>query len=148
MNKKCPDCGEIKKNSEFRTIRSKNRPQRLYTKCIKCERIYDKKRALKPKHRFSKYKRNAIKDKRDFKITLTEFTDVTDKSCFYCGGYSSACIYDALFCGMDRIDPATGYILDNVDPCCDICNYMKQSLTKEKFLNKIKDIYDNRLTGK
>ena len=35
-----------------------------------------------------------------------------------------------------------GYIEKNIVSCCDICNHAKHILSKTKFLNHIKKIYD------
>lgn len=49
--------------------------------------------------------------------------------------------------GIDRTDNSTGYILENCIPCCDICNYMKNDLSKDKFIYKISKIYKKHLTN-
>jgi len=51
--------------------------------------------------------------------------------------------FDYTYNGLDRIDNAKGYILDNVVPCCKHCNYAKRNMSTEKFYNLIKSIYEN-----
>lgn len=42
--------------------------------------------------------------------------------------------------GIDRIDNALGYTLDNIVPCCRTCNFMKQTSNQKDFINKCKQI--------
>jgi len=46
------------------------------------------------------------------------------------GQYASPYIYN----GLDRIDNEKGYLLDNVTPCCKICNQAKHALSLDDFL--------------
>lgn len=56
-----------------------------------------------------------------------------NSNCTYCGDF-----IDGL--GLDRIDSNKDYSIDNITPCCTICNRMKLDLDKETFINKIKQI--------
>jgi len=47
--------------------------------------------------------------------------------------------------GVDRIDPTCGYVLSNCQPACWRCNRMKANLSEEKFLTKIRLIYEHKL---
>lgn len=94
---------------------------------------------------FNTYKQNCKKKKRDFKLTLEEFREITSKPCYYCGvenfSISKKSINgDYLYNGIDRIDNSKGYYLNNVVPCCKNCNIAKASLTQSEFLNLIKKI--------
>ncbi len=46
--------------------------------------------------------------------------------------------------GIDRFDNTIGYIKDNCRSCCSLCNYLKRDSSYEKFINKIKRIYEYR----
>jgi hypothetical protein len=39
--------------------------------------------------------------------------------------------------GLDRVDNARGYESGNVVPCCDPCNRMKGTLSREAFLEHV-----------
>jgi hypothetical protein len=39
--------------------------------------------------------------------------------------------------GIDRVDNSRGYSSDNVVSCCSDCNYMKRTLSRDKFKNKL-----------
>lgn len=43
--------------------------------------------------------------------------------------------------GVDRLDSNKGYEMDNVVPCCGMCNRMKNKFTYKEFIDKIKLIY-------
>ena len=46
--------------------------------------------------------------------------------CHYCGGVKSM--------GLDRVDNARGYTMDNVVPVCTVCNLMKKDMPPEEFV--------------
>jgi hypothetical protein len=45
--------------------------------------------------------------------------------------------------GLDRIDNAKPYTMENVVPCCATCNRAKLNLTVEEFLARIKSIAEH-----
>jgi len=101
---------------------------------------------------YNGYRNDARKRKRikEFTMTFDEFKPIVVRNCTYCGcppsreakipgcttGYSSF-----YYNGLDRIDPAKGYVLGNVVPCCTKCNMMKWVLSKEEFLEHVEKIY-------
>lgn len=56
-------------------------------------------------------------------IFLEEFIE---EACVYCGSSEDL--------GVDRIDSKLTYLLDNVAPCCNLCNIAKSCLTTDEFL--------------
>lgn len=74
-----------------------------------------------------------------------EFRELTKGNCAYCGkepqqikkNYGSQYLYN----GIDRVDNSLGYVPSNCVSCCKICNKMKNTFTKEEFINQIKRIY-------
>lgn len=79
------------------------------------------------KARFYKYKFDAKKRKLVFELTLDEFSNITNKECYYCDSFST----NKNFTGVDRVNSKNGYIINNCVPCCDVCNYMKSDLEFE-----------------
>lgn len=71
----------------------------------------------------------------DFAIKKEEFATLCRSACWYCGDHSS-------LNGLDRIDSNKGYTLDNVIPCCSLCNSSKGKKTVEEFLFWCKKISD------
>lgn len=55
--------------------------------------------------------------------------------CTYCGQIQEN------FNGLDRINSAKGYTMDNVVPCCKHCNWAKNDMTIKEFENHINKIY-------
>ena len=49
--------------------------------------------------------------------------------------------------GLDRVDSNLGYTLDNVLPCCSICNYAKQDLRQDVFMQWIARAYLHSFGG-
>lgn len=76
--------------------------------------------------RYKKYKTGA--DERDltFSLSLEEFDEITKQPCFYCGDLPED-QFGNKFTGIDRIDSNEGYDIDNVIPCCFVCNRMKSN---------------------
>lgn len=93
------------------------------------------------------YKRSALRRGTSFELTRAEFRSIISRNCFYCGAppvefkrVSGVQMSICMANGVDRVDNALGYTLDNVVPCCFACNHAKHVLTQEDFLllaNKI-----------
>lgn len=101
------------------------------------------------------YRGRAIKNGVEFSITKEQFKSLCESACFYCGvlpdefsatsGWcniskrgkikSGKYISEWKYNGLDRIDPNKGYTLDNVVPCCGICNHAKHTLSYFDFTN-------------
>jgi hypothetical protein len=97
------------------------------------------------------YRKSAEKRGIQFDLTRDEVKIITKKNCFYCGREPnqsvSQCNHkslngDWIHNGIDRKSDEAGYILENVVPCCKICNYAKQGLTVSEFLALCKSIVD------
>ena len=61
--------------------------------------------------------------------------NLPETDCFYCRTYKAT--------GFDRIDSSLYYTMDNVIPCCRICNTMKSDLTVEEFAKHVQLIAKN-----
>ena len=81
------------------------------------------------------YQHDASNKNLPFEITLEQYLELVNKPCFYCG-----IIQNKGFNGIDKKVCTNGYILDNVVPCCEICNVMKGTLTPEIFFRRIEHI--------
>lgn len=64
-----------------------------------------------------------------FRLTLEEFEALVSQRCRYCGAYE--------ILGLDRVDNRLGYLPSNVVPCCSECNFMKRTMDKHRFLNRV-----------
>jgi hypothetical protein len=103
---------------------------------------------------YSQKKRDAKNRGIDFEITFDDFRTISSKNCFYCNveplqsndfGLQTYGVYK--YNGMDRVNPAIGYKLDNIVPCCWNCNKAKSSLSQDEFKSLIRNIYNNWANG-
>jgi hypothetical protein len=88
------------------------------------------------------YKRHA--KERGFKWLLTrnDIINIIKKNCHYCGlppsniKKTKNSINGGLrYSGIDRVDSLNHYTVDNIVPCCKICNYAKSNLSLSEFKN-------------
>lgn len=79
----------------------------------------------------------------EFELTKEEFKKLTQQNCFYCGSEpksiskSKSENSEYVYNGLDRVDTKRGYLLDNVVPCCGMCNRMKLDHSSEEFTKQI-----------
>jgi hypothetical protein len=97
----------------------------------------------------SSYRYDAKKRGQSWELTDDEFLTLIFSKCFYCGNPPSnrsqrqfklglgVCICN----GIDRQDNLKGYVMNNVVPCCKICNRMKGAMRLEEFINHIGRLY-------
>ena len=78
--------------------------------------------------KFRAYIKGAKERNIKFCLTFKEFENFWQKPCRYCGDKIKTI-------GLDRVNNKKGYIIDNVVPCCEKCNRMKNSYNKKDFIN-------------
>ena len=130
--KKCWKCKLEKQEAEFH--KDSSRPDGLCGRCKTC----DDARSNTPGRRLGEYKRGAKRRKIEFALSKDEFMSFWGQECVYCGDVVSGV-------GIDRIDPAGGYTLDNVAPCCGRCNMGKRTMTADEFIAHCKKIAKNHI---
>lgn len=86
-----------------------------------------------PKSRFEYCVCHAKYRNLEFKLSFEEFMLLWQKPCYYCGNKIETI-------GLDRVDNLKGYYIDNVIPCCIVCNKQKSTYTKDDFINHAKKI--------
>lgn len=91
----------------------------------------------KPENKYRAYKYHAIKRNLSFDLSFEEFINFWKRDCYYCGDKIETI-------GIDRVDNSQGYNYNNCVSCCGICNKMKWSWSKEKFIEHIKKIYQKQ----
>jgi hypothetical protein len=103
---------------------------------------------------FNNTKRGARVRGHEFNLTVEDFRNIIIKDCHYCGEKPQRSTNKAMitrghineppfyYNGIDRIDSKIGYHPHNCVPCCNVCNYMKNTLTNDIFLEKIEKIYN------
>lgn len=92
---------------------------------------------------FKRMRHDAERRGIEFHLTLEHLKDLIGQSCHYCGvegmnsiGYKSKVGETDTFSynGLDRIDSDGHYTIDNVVPCCPICNRAKGTTSYVDFL--------------
>ena len=74
----------------------------------------------------------------EWKLTEAQFEALVTANCFYCGTAPKDNGHHlGDFNGIDRIDSSKDYTWDNCVPCCKTCNYAKQSLSRDEFIQWI-----------
>lgn len=89
--------------------------------------------------RYNTYKKGAKSRNLEFNLTRNEFDFITSQTCHYCGEYSGT-YFNKQYSGIDRIDSSIGYNLDNIVPCCEMCNRMKLDYATSDWLLKMHKI--------
>lgn len=93
------------------------------------------------------YKEQAKNRKLIFDLSFELFLKISQQNCHYCGlkpsnrQSATGNNGDFIYSGLDRKDNSKGYTLDNVVPCCKICNRAKNNLSYDSFIewtNRIK----------
>jgi hypothetical protein len=97
---------------------------------------------------YLRYRNNATKRKLCFELDKEQFKTLTKKNCTYCGSVPSQifsghikCNGSYIYNGIDRIDSNRGYVIDNVTPCCGLCNQAKYNNSVEYFKYWISRVY-------
>jgi 5-methylcytosine-specific restriction endonuclease McrA len=101
-----------------------------------------------------RYKSNAAKQGREFSLSLDDVKRLVFSECHYCGigpsnemdlkhaAYRDGKPRDVIrYNGIDRVDNAIGYTLDNVVTCCKACNYAKHSRPLPEFQDWIRRVH-------
>lgn len=132
----CKDCAKIinkdyvQRNRERVSLLNKKYRQEHKKEIAEYRKIYHQ----TPKRRFQDYKKRAKQKELQFQLSFDQFMSFWDKACSYCGK-------DFKGIGIDRIDSNQGYIINNCQSCCPICNKMKSNYDEKFFLDRIKLIY-------
>ena len=67
-----------------------------------------------------------------FNMTFDQYINILKQKCTYCGSKSES---------VDRIVPIKGYVTENIQPICKVCNTMKFTFTENDFLEHINKIH-------
>lgn len=93
--------------------------------------------------RYGKYQRRAEERNYSWELTFDEFVAITSKNCWYCDREPDQFLKrfpNLRHNGIDRVDNSRGYCLDNVVPCCDVCNRAKSGLDLLEFIDLARKI--------
>lgn len=108
---------------------------------LEAARLYSREKNKDKKGRYRIYRTGARTRKIDFNLSFDYFLTFWNKPCHYCGSKINGI-------GLDRINNKKGYIVNNVVPCCIVCNKMKSIKTIKEFIKHCKKIinyYENTI---
>jgi len=103
---------------------------------LKKEYFYD----YKTSKNYKSYKISATKRNIYIDIDKKTFLYLINHDCYLCGKKTD----DEHQNGIDRVDNNKGYILENVQPCCGNCNFIKNKFSLETIFDKFKKILIKR----
>jgi len=92
----------------------------------------------KNKHRYLEEKRFHYLSqyrKKENNLSSEDILTLSFANCYYCGKPAKD-----IQNGIDRVDNSKGYLTDNVVPCCKMCNKMKLTHSREKFIQMVEHI--------
>ena len=100
---------------------------------------------------YGRYVTSTNKTDRRFDLSKDQFRKITSSDCYYCGrGPTEISSKAHQQCngaykanGIDRIDNAKGYTIDNCVPCCTPCNIAKATRTSKEFKEWSVRLYNN-----
>lgn len=88
------------------------------------------------KSRYLRLRTGAKRRGIDVSLSFEEYATLTSLLCYYCDGELPKVGH-----GLDRVNSDLGYTLDNVRPCCSVCNTAKSSLTEAEFFGWVVRVY-------
>ena len=118
----------LKKNAEDAKKWRDNNPD-------KCKK-YNEKKKNSTDLQYMVYCRSAEYKNLKFELSKDEYKSIVQNPCHYCGLFKE----EKDFSGIDRRDQTLGYIVSNCVPCCEMCNFMKKSLSEDVFIKRIEHI--------
>ncbi len=143
MTKTCTHCHEEKDENEFLTYKKSGKKMGACKICYALKRRKNtikhrgtaQKREKSPQGRFGRLKEGAKAKNVPVLITLEEYEKIISMSCYYCDNkLGSPSIRGS---GLDRLDPFTGYQMDNIVSCCYFCNTIKSFLLTPDEMKKV-----------
>lgn len=124
----CSTCKKYLPITEFH--KDSGRRSGYSARCKKC--VHD--RDVSVYGKYKSYKRNANHRNIEFDITFADFKEITSKECSYCGSKEK-------LNGIDRLDNAKGYTIENCVSCCEWCNIIKIDHSASELKEQIYKMY-------
>lgn len=130
LNRLCKSCHnerskKYKKSLTLEQIQSRRERERQYRQSEKGKRSAKSDshfHSRMPSGRFSNSRARARRIGIGWTIEKADYFELIKNSCEYCGGP-----LPVAGAGLDRLDNSFGYHLDNVVPCCTICNLSRRN---------------------
>lgn len=98
---------------------------------------------------FGIYTRNAMSRNHTFELSKEKFRELTKGNCYYCNAVPNRVFTNSGLCkssytsnGIDRVDNAVGYTVENCVTCCKVCNGMKSNYSHDEFIAQCRIIVE------
>ena len=98
------------------------------------QKVINENRKINKKVRFGIYKMSAKKRKLEFKLSEEQCYNFFESECKRCGNKPEG------LCGIDRKDNKIGYVIENCEACCTVCNMIKCDISDECLMRRIEHI--------
>lgn len=128
------DCGKVGEASSINLKRTKSCGCLKHKPLIASSIPVSDKEKVVLRASFDRYKNNALKAGRVFELAFEQFCEIVRKPCVYCNTTPSK--------GIDRKDNDEGYVVDNAEPCCWICNRAKGQMSHDEFIAWVSRVHD------
>lgn len=145
--KKCTKCQQVLPVAAFALTLSMGR-YRPRASCRECSnkqtrdwyrrddiREWRREKARTLEGRYLGLKTKAKARKQELTLSLAQYKELNSQPCHYCQG-----TLPEAGSGLDRLDNSKGYSLDNVVPCCGVCNVMKSTFWSAAEFKEIGEI--------
>lgn len=92
------------------------------------------------------YNAHAKRRNLEFNLSESEFFNLIESNCYYCGlssqnSNSGKHTKGFKYSGIDRVDNSIGYSTDNCVPCCHKCNDSKKNYTVDEWMQWLDRLY-------
>lgn len=130
----CNICNEEKSLQYF--SKSSNSKLGFGKRCKDCHNKQVESHRNTPKGKYQLYQHSAKDRDINFSLSFEEFITFWQMPCTYCKS-------EIKTIGLDRKNSEIGYIIENIAPCCHICNAMKSDLSYDEWISHMKLILNN-----
>lgn len=99
---------------------------------------------------YGSYKRAATRRKKNFQLTIEQFSNLIIQNCYYCGDSPHSILKrdtlngEVIYNGIDRYINSLGYTIENCVTCCKTCNIAKHTKDGPGFEEWIRKVYHHR----
>lgn len=144
--KQCIKCRQCKSIEHF--PKDTRRKDGRRSSCRPCDNTADAIGKVKHKdrvhNRYAQLKHAAKIRNMSLEITEQQYSEIIkDRECYYCdSNFSENWGY-----ALNRVNSSEGYTLNNIKPCCGVCNRLMSDFTVEQLRSRLIKIYKRITKG-
>lgn len=121
-------------------------------RCKNCKRKANMQPNVGERAAYKRVKSDAARGGRVFDLPLDWFLEAIHQPCHYCGQVDQNSINvaskrkgeflikDFKYNGLDRLNNDIGYVIENVVPCCFVCNRAKNSMGYQEYIEYLNNM--------